>query len=257
MSSETYKEDPDSRVANMELVLDEAEKQMVSGINTMVDSLIKPFVDCKDWSMIVGWNFDSLYGCFYRHNEMCESALDKTIAQTKEATRDDVGREVDLTNSILDGFRGESTWNHTYLPSDSYVHSTEPPVEYWGGIYLEKLTDDDSIIAIGHNIFGNYRTSFTNTGRVGSQLDRFTFGFTYDALLEWLEQISEDTREAEQDRLLDIGHPFYIFNYGDIVNVGGAEQEEMLDELDYEVRCTTTGSAENSDIDFLYYDIGD
>ena len=46
MSSETYREDPDSRVANMELVLDEAEEQMVSGINTMVDSLIKPFVDC-------------------------------------------------------------------------------------------------------------------------------------------------------------------------------------------------------------------
>ena len=101
MSSETYREDPDSRVANMELVLDEAEKQMVSGINTMVDSLIKPFVDCKDWSMIVGWNFDSLYGCFYRHNEMCVSALDKTIAQTKEATRDDVGTEI--TANKLEG----------------------------------------------------------------------------------------------------------------------------------------------------------
>jgi hypothetical protein len=94
MSSETYREDPDSRVANMELVLDESEEQMVSGINTMVDSLIKPFVECKDWSMIAEWNFDSFYGCFSRHNEMCVGALDKTIAQTREATRDDVGTEI-------------------------------------------------------------------------------------------------------------------------------------------------------------------
>ena len=101
MSSETYREDPDSRVANMELVLDESEEQMVSGINTMVDSLIKPFVECKDWSMIAEWNFDSFYGCFSRHNEMCVGALDKTIAQTREATRDDVGTEI--TANKLEG----------------------------------------------------------------------------------------------------------------------------------------------------------
>ena len=94
MSNETYKDDPDSRVANMELVLDESEKQMVSGINTMVDSIIKPFIECKDWSMIAEWNFDSFYGCFNRHNEMCVSALDKTIEQTKEATREDGGTEI-------------------------------------------------------------------------------------------------------------------------------------------------------------------
>ena len=94
MSSETYKEDPDSRVANMELVLDESEQEMVSGVNTMVDSLIKPFIECKDWSMIASWNFDSIYGAFNRHNEMCVSALDKTIEQTKQATRDDVGTEI-------------------------------------------------------------------------------------------------------------------------------------------------------------------
>lgn len=101
MSSETYREDPDSRVANMELVLDESEEKMISGINTMVDSLIKPFIECKDWSMIAEWNFDSFYGCFNRHNEMCVSALDKTIAQTKEATRDDVGTEI--TANKLEG----------------------------------------------------------------------------------------------------------------------------------------------------------
>ena len=41
MSAETYRDDPDSRLANMELVLDEAEKTMIDGINAMIDGTIK------------------------------------------------------------------------------------------------------------------------------------------------------------------------------------------------------------------------
>lgn len=99
--AETYRDDPDSRVAHMELVLDEAEQQMVTGINTVIDSIITPFVDNEDWSRIAQWNFDSIYGSFYRHNEMCNSALDKTKDAVRQATRDDVGTEI--TQGKLNG----------------------------------------------------------------------------------------------------------------------------------------------------------
>lgn len=99
--AETYRDDPDSRVAHMELVLDEAENKMVDGINALIDSIITPFVDNEDWSRIAQWNFDSIYGSFYRHNEMCNSALDKTKEAVKEATRDDVGTEI--TKGKLNG----------------------------------------------------------------------------------------------------------------------------------------------------------
>jgi hypothetical protein len=91
---ETYRDDPDSRLANMELVLDESETSMVDGINTLVDTIITPFVDNEDWSRIAQWNFDSIYGSFYRHNEMCNASLDKTKELTREAVRDDVGTEI-------------------------------------------------------------------------------------------------------------------------------------------------------------------
>ena len=91
---ETYRGVPDSRLANMELVLDESETSMVDGINTLVDTIITPFVDNEDWSRIAQWNFDSIYGSFYRHNEMCNASLDKTKELTREAVRDDVGTEI-------------------------------------------------------------------------------------------------------------------------------------------------------------------
>jgi len=94
MSAETYRDDPDSRIANMELVLDEAENNMIEGINSMIDSTIGAYVDCKDWSKIAEWNFDSIYGGMYRHNEMCNMSLDKTKEKVREATRDDVGTEI-------------------------------------------------------------------------------------------------------------------------------------------------------------------
>jgi hypothetical protein len=93
-TKDNYRDDPDSRIANMEIVLDESEKSMVKGISTLVDTLITPFIDNEDWSRIAGWNFDSIYGCFYRHNEMCQSSLDKTKEATREAIRDDVGTEI-------------------------------------------------------------------------------------------------------------------------------------------------------------------
>ena len=89
-----YKDDPDSRVENMELVLDEAETNMVSGVNTFVDSIITPFIDCEDWSRIAEWNFDSIFGSMYRHDEMCNSALDKSRTELKKYTSEDVGTEI-------------------------------------------------------------------------------------------------------------------------------------------------------------------
>ena len=91
---DTYRDDPDSRLANMEMVLDESETNMVNGINTLIDNLITPFIDNEDWSKIAQWNFDSIYGSFFRHNEMCHSSLDKTKELTREAVRDDVGTEI-------------------------------------------------------------------------------------------------------------------------------------------------------------------
>jgi len=91
---ETYRDDPDSRLANMELVLDESETNMVNGINTLIDTIITPFIDNEDWSRIAQWNFDSIYGSFYRHNEMCNFSLDKTKQETKEAVYNDVGTEI-------------------------------------------------------------------------------------------------------------------------------------------------------------------
>jgi len=89
-----YKDDPESRVLNMELVLDESETNMVKGVNTFVDSIITPFIDCQDWSRIAEWNFDSIFGSMYRHDEMCNSALDKSRTELKKYTMEDVGTEI-------------------------------------------------------------------------------------------------------------------------------------------------------------------
>lgn len=89
-----YKDDPEARVLNMELVLDEAETKIVNGVNELVDSLITPFIDNEDWSRIAEWNFDSLYGSMYRHDEMCNASLDKSKEELKTAIRDDVGTEI-------------------------------------------------------------------------------------------------------------------------------------------------------------------
>ena len=96
MSAEVYRDDPDSRIANMELVLDESEKLMVDGINSMIDGTIGAIIKCKDWAKIAEWNFDSIYGAFYRHNDMCQTSLDKTKEKVKDAIRDDVGTEITL-----------------------------------------------------------------------------------------------------------------------------------------------------------------
>ena len=89
-----YKDDPEARVVNMEMVLDEAESKIVHGVNELVDSLITPFIDNEDWSRIAEWNFDSLYGSMYRHDEMCNASLDKSKEELKTAMRDDVGTEI-------------------------------------------------------------------------------------------------------------------------------------------------------------------
>ena len=89
-----YKDDPEARVVNMEMVLDEAESKIVHGVNELVDSLITPFIDNEDWSRIAEWNFDSLYGSMYRHDEMCNASLDKSKEELKTAIRDDVGTEI-------------------------------------------------------------------------------------------------------------------------------------------------------------------
>ena len=96
MSAETYRDDPDSRIANMELVLDEAESKMIEGINSMIDGTIGAYVDCKDWAKIAEWNFDSIYGAFFRHNDMCKMSLDKTKEKVKDATREDVKTEISI-----------------------------------------------------------------------------------------------------------------------------------------------------------------
>ena len=89
-----YKDDPDSRLLKMEEVLDDVESKMVAGLNELVDSLITPFIDNEDWSRIAEWNFDSLYGSMYRHDEMCNASLDKSKEELKTAIRDDVGTEI-------------------------------------------------------------------------------------------------------------------------------------------------------------------
>tara|TARA_R100000656_G_scaffold96193_3_gene69850 strand:+ start:125 stop:631 length:507 start_codon:yes stop_codon:yes gene_type:complete len=94
MSAETYRDDPDSRITNMEMVLDESEGNMIAGVQTAISSLITPFIECKDWSKIAEWNFDSIYGAFYRHCEMCNASFDKTVEATKKATSEDVGTEI-------------------------------------------------------------------------------------------------------------------------------------------------------------------
>ena len=89
-----YKDDPESRLLKMETVLDDVEQQMVAGINELVDSLITPFIDCEDWARIAEWNFDSIYGSFARHDEMCNASLDKSREELKKSMRDDVGTEI-------------------------------------------------------------------------------------------------------------------------------------------------------------------
>ena len=96
MSAETYRDDPDSRIANMELVLDENESNISTNLRAMLDSTIGAFIDCKDWSKIAEWNFDSIYGWASRHNEMCNMSLDKTKENIRQATRDDVGTEITI-----------------------------------------------------------------------------------------------------------------------------------------------------------------
>ena len=107
MSKETYRDDPDSRIANMEAILDQSEKGIINSCNTLMDNLIMPFVASKDWSMIAEWNANSVLGAYHRHNQMCIESLDKTKAQTKDAIRDDVGTEI--TKNRLAGlvFRNE------------------------------------------------------------------------------------------------------------------------------------------------------
>ena len=60
MSKEAYRDDPDSRIANMDIKLDESENGIKEACNLLMDNLILPFVESKDWSMIAEWNANSI-----------------------------------------------------------------------------------------------------------------------------------------------------------------------------------------------------
>lgn len=107
MSKEAYRDDPDSRIANMDIKLDESENGIKEACNLLMDNLILPFVESKDWSMIAEWNANSILGAFHRHNEMCKESLSKTQEQSRQALRDDTG--VEISKNRLAGlvFRNE------------------------------------------------------------------------------------------------------------------------------------------------------
>jgi len=178
------------------------------------------------------------------------------------STFDDKGRDVGTPQNI----GGVFNVNETYLPKDSLVLDNEPPLEFLSGIYLEKLTDDNSIVKIGDSgEFGvsNPKTGFTNTGRIGNYLERFYFEFSIsNDLLNFFNNFSgtslgipqgQTGRDVLEERLTSIAHPYYIFEYIEDINYGGEEQTEIIDVLDFKISSTT----ENSNVDFLYYDIGD
>ena len=107
MSAEVYRDDPDSRIANMELVLEESEEGIKQACNVLMDNLILPFIANKDWSMIAEWNANSVLGAYYRHNQMCKESLSKTQEASREAVREDTG--VEISKNRLAGlvFRNE------------------------------------------------------------------------------------------------------------------------------------------------------
>ena len=141
------------------------------------------------------------------------------------------------------------------MPKDSYVLGDELEIERWGGgIYFEKLTDDDSTIKIGdigEFGFSDLGIGFTNNGRVDNNLNRFYFKFTYDNLSNYLSNLNLQFKLEEG--LTDISHPFYTFNYEVEVRNLIEDQSGTIEEVDYTVKCTP----ENSDINFLYYDVID
>ena len=97
LSSELNQQDySDSRLDDMQDVLDCVD--MKAGIKTFFDTVISPFADHQDWTMLAGWNANSIIGVFERHHEQCIKSLDKTRDLMKNAMREDVGNEITKLN---------------------------------------------------------------------------------------------------------------------------------------------------------------
>ena len=152
---------------------------------------------------------------------------------------DDKGRDVGTPQDI----EGVLDVNETYLPKNSYRLPYEPPKSSWGGIYLEKLTDTEDVELIQLGNIGEPEGGFTNMGRQGESDEKFYFGLS-------LPFISSQDFGSLGNKLINIGHPFYNFEFLSDVNITAKDQDE-LDEIDYQVICTPKSSSD----DLLYYDL--
>ena len=91
MSSELNQQDySDNRLNDMEDVLDCVD--MKAGVTSFFNTVISPFADHPDWSMLAEWNANSIIGVFQRHHEQCIKSLMQT------ALREDVGNEITKLN---------------------------------------------------------------------------------------------------------------------------------------------------------------
>ena len=210
----------------------------------------------------IGSNYANIQGNWYHRFKLYFGAYNYTLESENKgySTFDDKGRAVGTPQDL------NGRINDTYLPENSLILDNEPSFEFSSGIYLEKLTDDNSIVKIGDaGEFGVSvpKTGFTNTGRIGNYLDRFYYGFSIsNDLLNFFNNFSgtslgipqgQTGRDVLEERLTSIAHPYYIFEYIEDISYGGEEQTEIIDVLDFKISSTT----ENSNVEFLYYDIGD
>ena len=150
---------------------------------------------------------------------------------------DDKGRAVGTPQNI----EGVFEVKETYLPEDSYILPHELPKSSWGGIYLEKLTDTEDVEPIQLGNVGE--GGFTNMGRQGESDEKFYFGLS-------LPFISPQDPGSLGNKLINIGHPFYNFEFLSDVNITARDQDQ-LEELDYQVICTPESDSD----DLLYYDL--
>ena len=203
-----------------------------------------------------------LTGNWYHRFKLYFGAYNYTLESPNKgySTFDDKGRAVGTPQD----FGTMLQVNETYLPENSLILDNEPSLEFSNGIYLEKLTDDNSIVKIGDaGDFGvsSPKTGFTNLGRIGSYLDRFYFEFSIsNDLLNFFNSFSgtslgipqgQTGRDVLEERLTSIAHPYYVFGSG-FNYIEGEGGENQIADTDYQVGCVT----ENSNVDFLYYDIG-
>ena len=97
MGSELNQQDySDSRLDDMQDVLDCVD--MKAGVTGFFNTVISPFADHPDWSMLAEWNANSIIGVFQRHHEQCIKSLDKTKDLMQTALREDVGNEITKLN---------------------------------------------------------------------------------------------------------------------------------------------------------------